>query len=64
MLIFALGVRSNQRDKLEMVAINQLVPANQLVQKMKDTIEFSFIFHLEKYDIKKMAEETNLIVIC
>jgi len=38
-----------QRDQLEMVAIEQLVPQNQLVRKMETALNFSFIYDEVKY---------------
>ncbi|WP_286675974.1 hypothetical protein [Peribacillus frigoritolerans] len=34
---------SIQRDRLEMVTLDQLVPANHLVRKIEAAIDFSFI---------------------
>ncbi|MGD6944529.1 IS1182 family transposase [Cytobacillus gottheilii] len=39
---------SIQRDQLEMVALDQLVPENHLVRKMEAAIDFSFIYDLVK----------------
>jgi len=39
---------SNQRDQLEMIALDQLVPENHLVRKMEAAIDFSFIYELVK----------------
>ena len=35
-----------QRDQIEMIALDQLVPANHLVRKIEKTIDFSFIYDL------------------
>ncbi len=37
---------SIQRDQLEMITIDQLVPANHLVRKMEVSIDFTFIYDL------------------
>lgn len=37
---------SIQRDQLEMIAVDQLVPANHLVRKLEAAIDFSFIYDL------------------
>ena len=37
---------SIQRDQIEMIALEQLVPANHLVRKMEAAIDFSFIYSL------------------
>jgi transposase len=37
-----------QRDQLEMVALDQLVPQEHLVRKMEAAIVFSFIYDLVK----------------
>lgn len=34
------------RDQVEMIALDQLVPADHLVCKMEDTIDFSFIYSM------------------
>lgn len=39
---------SMQRDQLEMIALDQLVPANHLVRKLEAAIDFSFIHPLVK----------------
>jgi transposase len=39
---------SNQRDQIEMIALDQLVPANHLVRKIEAAIDFSFIYDLVK----------------
>nr|WP_286184493.1 hypothetical protein [Bacillus sp. SD075] len=40
-----------QRDQLEMITLEQLVPSNHLVRKMEAATDFSFIYDLvkEKY---------------
>lgn len=38
--------QSNERDQLEMLTIDQLVPADHLVRKLESTIDFSFIYPL------------------
>jgi transposase len=35
---------SHERDQIEMLAIDQLVPENHLVRKIESTIDFSFIY--------------------
>ncbi len=37
---------STQRDQLEMVALDQLVPEDHLVRKIESAIDFSFIYDL------------------
>lgn len=37
-----------QRDQLEMITLDQLVPANHLVRKMEASLDFSFIYELVK----------------
>ena len=39
---------SIQRDQIEMIALDQLVPANHLVRKIEAAIDFSFIYDLVK----------------
>jgi hypothetical protein len=39
---------SNQRDQLEMITLDQLVPANHLVRKIESAIDFTFIYDLVK----------------
>ena len=39
---------SIQRDQLEMITLDQLVPPNHLVRKMEATIDFPFIYDLVK----------------
>ncbi|GAA1377868.1 hypothetical protein GCM10009597_26690 [Peribacillus frigoritolerans] len=39
---------SIQRDQLEMITIDQLVPPNHLVRKMEAAIDFTFIYDLVK----------------
>ncbi|MDP1422217.1 IS5/IS1182 family transposase, partial [Peribacillus simplex] len=39
---------SIQRDQLEMITLDQLVPANHLVRKMEAAIDFTFIYDLVK----------------
>src|SRR4051794_16894864 len=39
---------SIQRDQIEMIALDQLVPANHLVRKMEAAIDFTFIYDLVK----------------
>jgi transposase len=36
------------RDQVEMIALEQLVPENHLVRKVEATIDFSFIYQLVK----------------
>jgi transposase len=36
------------RDQVEMIALEQLVPDNHLVRKVEATIDFSFIYELVK----------------
>ncbi|CAI6283875.1 hypothetical protein NRS6120_12995 [Bacillus subtilis] len=35
-----------QRDQLEMITLNQLVPASHLVRKIEAALDFSFIYDL------------------
>jgi transposase len=37
---------SIQRDQLEMITLDQLVPANHLVRKIEASIDFTFIYDL------------------
>ncbi|USK62476.1 transposase [Peribacillus asahii] len=37
---------SNQRDQMEIIALDQLVPRNHLVCKIEVAIDFSFIYEL------------------
>ncbi|WP_340372456.1 hypothetical protein [Peribacillus sp. FSL E2-0218] len=37
---------SIQRDQLEMITLDQLVPPNHLVRKMEAAIDFTFIYDL------------------
>jgi len=37
-----------QRDQVEMIALDGLVPANHLVRKIEAVIDFSFIYDLVK----------------
>lgn len=39
---------SIQRDQVEMIALDQLVPESHLVRKMEAAIDFSFIYDLVK----------------
>jgi transposase len=39
---------SIQRDQIEMIALDELVPANHLVRKIEAAIDFSFIYDLVK----------------
>ncbi len=39
---------ANQRDQLEIITLDQLVPANHLVRKMESSIDFTFIYDLVK----------------
>ena len=39
---------SIQRDQLEMITLDQLVPPNHLVRKMEAAIDFTFIYDLMK----------------
>ena len=39
---------SIQRDQLEMITLDQLVPANHLVRKIEAAIDFTFIYDLVK----------------
>jgi transposase len=39
---------SIQRDQIEMIALDQLVPENRLVRKIEAAIDFSFIYDLVK----------------
>ncbi|PUB10048.1 transposase, partial [Paenisporosarcina sp. OV554] len=39
---------SIQRDQIEMIALEQLVPTNHLVRKIESAIDFSFIYDLVK----------------
>jgi hypothetical protein len=39
---------SIQRDQLELITLDQLVPANHLVRKMEASIDFTFIYDLVK----------------
>ena len=37
---------NNERDQLEFIAIDQLVPEEHLVRKIEAAIDFSFIYRL------------------
>ncbi|MCM3704258.1 IS5/IS1182 family transposase, partial [Cytobacillus firmus] len=37
-----------QRDQIEMIALDELVPADHLVRKIEAAIDFSFIYDLVK----------------
>jgi len=37
---------SNQRDQLEIITLDQLVPAIHLVSKLEASIDFTFIYDL------------------
>lgn len=37
---------SIQRDQIEMIALDQLIPANHLVRKIEAAIDFTFIYDL------------------
>ncbi|WP_458368276.1 transposase [Peribacillus frigoritolerans] len=39
---------SIQRDQLELITLDQLVPANHLVRNMETSIDFTFIYDLVK----------------
>ncbi|MCO0600882.1 IS5/IS1182 family transposase, partial [Peribacillus butanolivorans] len=39
---------SIQRDQLEMITLDQLVPANHMVRKIEAAIDFTFIYDLVK----------------
>ncbi|WP_412547169.1 hypothetical protein [Peribacillus simplex] len=51
---------SIQQDQLEMITIDQLVPANHLVRKMEAVINFSIIYDLEK---DMYSEKVNIVLI-
>jgi transposase len=46
---------SIQRDQLEMITLDQLVPPNHLVRKLEATIDFTFIYDL----VKEMYSEVG-----
>ncbi|CAH0139908.1 hypothetical protein SRABI134_00505 [Peribacillus sp. Bi134] len=46
---------SIQRDQLEMITLDQLVPANHLVRKMEASIDFTFIYDLVKDMYSKLG---------
>ena len=46
---------SVQRDQIEMIALDQLVPTNHLVRKIEAAIDFSFIYDL----VKDMCSEVG-----
>jgi len=46
---------SIQRDQLEMITVDQLVPANHLVRKMEASIDFTFIYD----SVKDMYSEVG-----
>ncbi|ACA41317.1 Transposase, IS4 [Lysinibacillus sphaericus C3-41] len=39
---------SNEREQLEMLTIDQLVPNNHLVRKLEAAIDFSFIYSFSR----------------
>lgn len=51
---------SIQQDQLEMITIDQLVPANHLVRKMEAVINFSIIYDLVK---DMYSEKVNIVLI-
>ncbi len=46
---------SIQRDQLEMITLDRLVPANHLVRKMEASIDFTFIYDLVKDMYSKLG---------
>ncbi|MET3322744.1 UNVERIFIED_ORG: transposase [Peribacillus simplex] len=50
---------SIQRDQLEMITLDQLVPANHLVRKIEGDIDFTFIYDL----VKEMYSEIGRLSI-
>jgi hypothetical protein len=50
---------SIQREQLEMITLDQLVPANHLVRKNEASIDFTFIYDLAK----DMYSEVGLQVL-
>jgi hypothetical protein len=45
--------QTNEREQLEMLTIDQLVPDDHLVRKLESAIDFSFIYPLVKTYIRK-----------
>ncbi|EFV77157.1 hypothetical protein HMPREF1013_02620 [Bacillus sp. 2_A_57_CT2] len=54
-----------QRDQIEMVALDELVPADHLVRKIEAAINFSFIYDLvkDKYSEKGRPSIDPVILI-
>ena len=53
---------SIQRDQLEMITLDQLVPPNHLVRKIEAAIDFTFIYDLVKdrySEVGRLQEEIN-----
>jgi hypothetical protein len=46
-------IQFNEREQLEMLAIDQLVPQDHLVRKIESAIDFSFIYLLVKTFIRR-----------
>ncbi|MBT2700827.1 transposase, partial [Bacillus sp. ISL-40] len=53
------------RDQLEMITLDQLVPANHLVRKMETAIDFSFIYSLvqEMYSTERGRPSIDPVVL-
>jgi hypothetical protein len=45
---------SIQRDQLEMITLDQLVPPNHLVRKMEAAIDFTFNTQIDSYFFSKI----------
>ncbi|TFH59567.1 hypothetical protein E4J71_19285 [Peribacillus frigoritolerans] len=54
---------SIQRDQLEIITFDQLVPANHLVRKIEAFIDFTFIYDLVKDMYSEVGRRNNDPVI-
>ncbi len=54
---------SIQRDQLEMITLDQLVPANHLVRKIEAVIDFTFIYDLVKDLYSEIGRPSTDLVI-
>ena len=51
---------SNEREQLEMLTIDPLVPNNHLVRKLEAAIDFSFIYPLEGFVLGAIVTLENV----
>jgi len=55
---------SNQRDQMEIIALDQLVPKNHLVHKIEVAIDFSFIYDLVEDMYSEVGRPSiNLVIL-